>query len=69
MMKLTLIMQEINTMGDVWAMLFNDADTDTGSIGGYHFMNLYNTKLDAEDVFNNANATIDSIGFNLKIEK
>ena len=56
-------------MEDVWAILFDDNDTDTGSIGGYHFMNLYNTKLDAEDVFNNANATVDSIGFNLKIEK
>ena len=64
-----LIMQEINTMEDVWAILFDDNDTDTGSIGGCHFMNLYNTKLDAEDVFNNANATVDSIGFNLKIEK
>ena len=56
-------------MEDVWAMLFNDADIDTGSIGGYHFMNLYGVKLDAEDVFNNANATVDSIGFDLKIEK
>ena len=62
-------MQEINTMEDVWAMLFNDADTDTGSIGGYHFMNLYNCPLDSEDVFNNANATTDSLGFLVKIEK
>ena len=65
----TLIMQEINTMNDVWTVLFDDNDTDTCSIGGYHFMNLYNSPLDADDVFNNANATVDSLGFLIKIEK
>ena len=64
-----IIMQEINSMEDVWTMLFDDTDVDTGSVGGYHFMNIYNTRLNDENVFNNANATVDSIGFKLKIEK
>ena len=64
-----IIIAEIEGMNDVWTMLFDTNDTDTGSIGGYHFMNLYGVKLNAENVFNNANATTNSIGFNIKIEK
>lgn len=63
------IFREIELMDDVWTMLFDTTDLDTGSIGGYHFMNLYGTKLTAESVFNNANATTDSIGFVIRIEK
>lgn len=63
------IMTEIEGMNSVWTMLFNKNDSDTGSVGGYHFMNLYGTRLTAESVFNNANATTDSIGFIVKIEK
>lgn len=64
-----IIMNEIESMNEVWNMLFDENETDTGSVGGYYFMNLYGVKLDAEDVFNNANATTDSIGFDVRIEK
>lgn len=65
----TLVLNEIKNMTSVWTMLFNNTETDTGSIGGYHFMNLYGTRLTSESVFSNANATTDSIGFQLKIDK
>lgn len=64
-----IIFNEIDTMDSVWNMLFDDKDDDTGSVGGYHFMNIYGTKLNADNVFNNANATTDSIGFVIKVEK
>lgn len=64
-----IIFNEIENMSDVWDMLFDENDEDTGSIGGYHFMNIYGARLNAENVFNNANATTDSIGFVVKIEK
>lgn len=64
-----ILMAEIETMDDVWGMLFDETDTDTGSIAGYHFMNLYNTRLTAESVFNNSGATTDSLGFSLQIHK
>ena len=56
-------------MNDVWDFLFDNNDIDTGSVGGIHFMNLYGIPLTAESVANNANATVNSIGFELKIEK
>lgn len=61
----------LNTMRnmDVWGKLFDKTEVDTGSVGGEYFMNLYGTPLTAETVFNNADATIDSIGFNLRIER
>lgn len=65
----TKIINELNNMTSVWSMLFNKNETDTGSIGGYYFMNLYGVKLNAEDVFNNANTMTDSIGFSLKFDK
>lgn len=63
------IIKELNDMNDVWNWLFNPNDIDTGSVGGIHFMNLYNMPLTAETVFNNANAIDKSIGFLIKIEK
>ena len=56
-------------MNDVWDFLFDNNDIDTGSVGGIHFMNLYGIPLTSESVANNANATVNSIGFELKIEK
>ena len=61
----TLVMNELKSMTSIWTMLFNVNETDTGSVGGYYFMNLYNTRLTAESVFNNANSTVDSVGFKL----
>lgn len=66
---LNKIVSEIESMTKVWTMLNDINDLDTGSIGGYHFMNLYNSRLTAESVFNNANAVTDSLGFVLRIEK
>lgn len=60
------VIEEIKNMSDVWKWLFDKDDVDTGSIGGIHFMNLYGVPLTAETVFNNANATVDSIGFKIK---
>ena len=64
-----LLVSEIENMNDVWSHLFNKDDIDTCSVGGYYFMNLYGIKLTAESVANNANATVNSIGFNVKIER
>lgn len=61
------IINKMNTM-DLWSYLDNDKDTDTGSIGGSHMENLYGRALSAEDVFNNSEATTDSIGFKLQYE-
>lgn len=63
------VIQEMKDMNDVWDFLFDNNDIDTGSVGGIHFMNLYGIPLTAESVANNANATVNSIGFELKIEK
>lgn len=62
------VITEIRNMDWVWELLENKNDLDTLSVGGKHFMNLYNTELTAETVFNNSNATIESIGFNIKKE-
>lgn len=64
-----IIFEEVETMDEVWNILFDKNDEDTGSIGGYHFMNIYGTRLNADNVFNNANATTDSIGFKIRVEK
>lgn len=62
-----LLLNKIRNMDDVWEFLFNENDKDTGSVGGIHFMNLYGVPLNAESVFNNANATDVSIGFKIQI--
>lgn len=64
-----LLIQEIESMNNIWTVLFNEKDPDTGSVGGVHFMNLFGTSLTAESVFNNSSATTDTLGFQLKIEK
>lgn len=64
-----MIVNEMMGMEEVWNMLYDTNETDTGSIGGIHFMNLYNSPLTAKSVFNNSNAMVDSIGFLLRIEK
>lgn len=61
-----LVMNEIKTMDKVWNLLDDESDKDTMSVGGVHFMNLYGVPLTAETVFNNSNATTDSIGFKIK---
>lgn len=63
------VIKEVEGMDEVWRMLADDKDLDTGSVGGYHFMNLYGARLTAENVFNNANATTDSTGFIVRVEK
>jgi hypothetical protein len=57
------------TNSTIWARLEDKSDIDVLSIGGDYFMNLYNKKLDAQNVFNGADASVDSIGFVLKIMK
>lgn len=64
-----VILDEMENMNTVWAMLYDENDVDTGSIGGVHFMNLYGVPLTPENVFNNASATTDSVGFNIRIER
>lgn len=65
----TTVLNEMRNMDEIWDMLFDENDEDTGSIGGIHFMNLYGVPLSAENVFNNANAVTDSLGFNIRIER
>lgn len=61
-----LIIDEIENMTSVWTFLNNTSDKDTGSVLGAHFENYYGTTLTADSVFNNANATSESIGFKLQ---
>lgn len=63
------ILAEMNSMDSIWTTLSNRSDTDTGSVGGIHFMNLYGVPLTPENVFNNASATTDSIGFTIRVER
>lgn len=63
------VIQQITDMDDIWAALNDKTDPDTCSIGGIHMMNLYNTALTAQSVFNNGDATTDSIGFKMRYEK
>lgn len=53
----------------LWQYLNDISDTDTGSIGGNHMMNIYNRPLNAEDVFNNQEATCASLGFKLRYDE
>lgn len=64
-----MLLDRFDNMTEVWDFLYDNDDTDTGSVGGIHFMNLYGIPLTAESVANNSNATVNSIGFELKIEK
>ena len=59
-----MVLDEMNKM-PIWQYLNNPSDTDTCSIGGNHMMNLYGKALDAEDVFNNAEAEKVSLGFKI----
>lgn len=64
-----MIVAEMQSMNDVYAFLNDVNDVDTGSILGIHFENKYGVPLTAENVVNNNNATIDSIGFKLEFIK
>ena len=64
-----MIMDEIESMTDVWTKLEDPNEVDTMSVGGKHFMNLFGVSLTAETVFNNADAITDSLGFNLSFIK
>ena len=66
---ISMVLKQVSDMNTFWNFLFDEKDMDTGSIGGYHLMNLYGVRLDAESVFNNSSAVTDSIGFLIKIEK
>lgn len=66
---ISMILDKMENMDRVWNALFNEDDPDTCSVGGIHFMNLYNMPLTSENVFNNANATDQSIGFSLRFER
>lgn len=56
------VIDEMNNMS-LWDALNDSNDTDTGSIGGSHFMNIYNKGLDASSVFDDASASTVSSGF------
>ena len=63
------VIEKVKTMDKVWNFLFDIDDKDTGSVGGIHFMNIYGVPLTARTVFNNADATVASLGFNVQIVK
>ena len=63
-----LVMNEIKAMETIWTFLFG-SNTDTGSVAGPQFMNLFGTPLTVENIFNPANATTDSTGFKLQYIK
>ena len=54
---------------DLWQYLNDPSDSDTCSIGGNHMLNLYGRPLDAEDVFNNSEATCESLGFKIRYDE
>ena len=62
------IIDEMDKM-PLWTYLNDNTDTDTCSIGGSHMMNIYNHALDAEDVFNNDEATTISLGFKIRYDE
>ena len=62
------VIEEMEQM-PLWQYLNDISDTDTGSIGGNHMMNIYNRPLNAEDVFNNQEATCASLGFKLRYDE
>lgn len=63
--KVTQAMQNI----DLWKFLNDPTDPDTCSIGGNHMLNLYGRPLNAEDVFNNEEATCESLGFKIRYDE
>ncbi|MCD5422982.1 DUF5048 domain-containing protein [Limosilactobacillus fermentum] len=54
---------------DLWKFLNDPTDPDTCSIGGNHMLNLYGRPLNAEDVFNNEEATCESLGFKIRYDE
>lgn len=62
------VIEEMEQM-PLWQYLNDISDTDTGSIGGNHMMNIYNRPLNAEDVFNNQESTCASLGFKLRYDE
>lgn len=62
------VIEELESM-NLWNFLNDPSDTDTGSIGGSHMLNLFNGPLSAVDVFNNKTATVDSVGFKLRYDE
>lgn len=62
------IIDEMDKM-PLWTYLNDNTDADTCSIGGSHMMNIYNHALDAEDVFNNDEATTISLGFKIRYDE
>lgn len=64
-----MVINEIKAMDSVWDFWFDANDPDVGSIAGIHFMNLYGIPLTVDNIYNSANATVDSIGFKLEFIK
>ncbi|MBO1087234.1 flagellin [Enterococcus mundtii] len=62
------VIEEIEKMNDIWALLDDPNNVDTMSIGGKYFLNLFGISLTAETVFNNANASTESIGFEINYQ-
>ncbi|MBS4462282.1 flagellin [Aerococcaceae bacterium zg-B36] len=56
-------------MNDIWNGLDDNRNNDTMSVGGKYFMNIFKTELNAENVFNNANAKDVSLGFKVQFIK
>jgi len=63
-----LVLNKMREM-NLWEKLSDPNEVDTGSIAGLYFLNFTGQALDADSVFNNSEATTDSIGFKIKIEK
>lgn len=61
-----MIMNTLTT-SDIWTRLEDKTDVDVLSVGGDYFLNLFGRKLDKDNVFNESDAHIDSLGFKLKI--
>lgn len=63
------VIEEVVNMTGIWERLEDPNEIDTMSVGGKHFMNMFGVSLTAETVFNNADATSESIGFVINIVK
>lgn len=61
------VLDQMDTM-PIWDKLNDISDDDVCSIGGIHMMNLYNTPLNAENIFNNQSAETASVGFILSFD-
>lgn len=66
---LETIINKVYEDNNFWNALDDRNNTETMSIGGKYFMNLFNKPLDAETIFENTKKPSASLGFNVIFER